>query len=148
MRATSEQKEFNDFLQWIKERQKNIDMNLFKKEFDYETPEKMLEYLHSLETTDDYNQGTSLIEESFTDFKNMVEDMSESDEKNMGIKIFKIVDKILEFASKERKQKEEGLKILTPNEMLRRLPISLAQLKAGNNSEKLKNEIRQLNPLH
>ena len=28
--------------------------------------------------------------------------------------------------------------------MLSRLPISLAQLKAGNNSEKLKNEIRQL----
>ena len=39
---------------------------------------------------------------------------------------------------------EKGLKILTPNEMLCRLPISLAQLKAGNNSEKLKNEIRQL----
>ena len=38
----------------------------------------------------------------------------------------------------------EGLKILTPNQMLSRLPISLAQLKAGNNSEKLKNEIRQL----
>ena len=36
---------------------------------------------------------------------------------------------------------EKGLKILTPNEMLCRLPISLAQLKAGNNSEKLKNEI-------
>ena len=124
-------------------------MNLFKKEFDYETPDKMLEYLHSLETTDDQNQATSLIEESFTDFKNVAEDMSESDEKNMGIKIFKIVDKILEFASKERKQKEEGLKILTPNQMLRRLPISLAQLKAGNNSEKVKNEIRQLlNPLH
>ena len=37
-----------------------------------------------------------------------------------------------------------GLKILTPNQMLSRLPITLAQLKAGNNSEKLKNEIRQL----
>ena len=37
-----------------------------------------------------------------------------------------------------------GLNILTPNQMLSRLPISLAQLKAGNNSEKLKNEIRQL----
>ena len=37
-----------------------------------------------------------------------------------------------------------GLKILTPNQLLRRLPITLAQLKAGNNSEKLKNEIRQL----
>ena len=40
--------------------------------------------------------------------------------------------------------KGSGLKISTPNQMLRRLPISLAQLKAGNNSEKLKNEIRQL----
>ena len=37
-----------------------------------------------------------------------------------------------------------GLKILTPNQMLSKLPITLAQLKAGNNSEKLKNEIRQL----
>ena len=37
-----------------------------------------------------------------------------------------------------------GLKILTPSQMLSRLPITLAQLKAGNNSEKLKNEIRQL----
>ena len=40
--------------------------------------------------------------------------------------------------------KGSALKILTPNQMLSRLPISLAQLKAGNNSEKLKNEIRQL----
>ena len=38
----------------------------------------------------------------------------------------------------------KGLKILTPNQMLSRLPISLAQLKAGNNFDKLKNEIRQL----
>ena len=38
----------------------------------------------------------------------------------------------------------KGLKILTPNQMLSRLPITLAQLKAGNNSEKIKNEIRQL----
>ena len=40
--------------------------------------------------------------------------------------------------------KGSGLKILTPNQMHSRLPISLAWLKAGNNSEKLKNEIRQL----
>ena len=38
----------------------------------------------------------------------------------------------------------KGLKILTPDQMLNRLPITLTQLKAGNNSEKLKNEIRQL----
>ena len=35
-------------------------------------------------------------------------------------------------------QKREGLKILTPNQSLSRLPITLAQLKTGNNSEKLK----------
>ena len=49
-----------------------------------------------------------------------------------------------ESAAERRNQEGQGLKILTPNQMLRRLPISLAQLEAGNNSEKLKNEIRQL----
>ena len=53
-----------------------------------------------------------------------------------------IVELILKFNQLE--QEGSGLKILTPNQMLSRLPISLAQLKAGNNSEKLKNEIRQL----
>ena len=38
----------------------------------------------------------------------------------------------------------KGLKILTADQMLNRLPISLVQLKVGNNSEKLKNEIRQI----
>ena len=36
------------------------------------------------------------------------------------------------------------LKILTPKKMLQRLPIALAQVKAGNNSERLLNEIRQI----
>ena len=38
----------------------------------------------------------------------------------------------------------ERLKILTPNQMLKRLPIALAQVKAGTNSESLLNEIRQV----
>ena len=58
------------------------------------------------------------------------------------MKIIDIVERILEFNNKI--QSLQGLKILTPSQMLSRLPISLAQLKAGNNSEKLKNEIRQL----
>ena len=37
-----------------------------------------------------------------------------------------------------------GLKILTPKQMLQRLPIALTQVKAGNNSESLFNEIRQI----
>ena len=49
-----------------------------------------------------------------------------------------------ESAEQRRNQQGKGLKILTPNQMLSRLPINLAQLKAENNSERLKNEIRQL----
>ena len=56
----------------------------------------------------------------------------------------KIVKKIIDFNKRIRKQQGLGLKILTPNQILSRLPISLAQLKAENNSEKLKNEIKQI----
>ena len=48
------------------------------------------------------------------------------------------------FHRLENSQEGEGLKILTPNQMLKRLPIALAQVKAGNNSESLLNEIRQI----
>ena len=48
------------------------------------------------------------------------------------------------FKFNKQNQEGRGLKILTPSQVLSRLPISLAQLQAGNNSEKLKNEIRQL----
>ena len=58
-------------------------------------------------------------------------------------KIVEIVEDILKF-NEQQQQSGKGLKILTPNQMLNRLPIALAQLKAGNSSNKLKNEIRQL----
>ena len=51
-------------------------------------------------------------------------------------KILKIIEETLKF--NEQNQEGKGLKILTPNQMLSRLPTTLAQ------SEKLKNEIRQL----
>ena len=49
-----------------------------------------------------------------------------------------------ESAAQRRNQSAKGLKILTPDQIFSRLPISLAQLKAGNNSQRLKNEIRQV----
>ena len=49
-----------------------------------------------------------------------------------------------ESATEGRNQHWKELKILTPDQMLSRLPITLAQLKAGNNSLKLINEIRKL----
>ena len=48
------------------------------------------------------------------------------------------------YRSKHDETKGKGLKILTPKQMLQRLPIALAQVKAGNNSESLLNEIRQI----
>ena len=59
-------------------------------------------------------------------------------------KILKIVEEIINFNKKIKKKLGYGLKILTSDQMLSRLPIFLAQLKAGHNFEKLKNEIRQL----
>ena len=48
------------------------------------------------------------------------------------------------YKDKQNETKGTGLKILTPKQMLQRLPIALAQVKAGNNSENLLNEIRQI----
>ena len=48
------------------------------------------------------------------------------------------------YNSKHGETKGKGLKISTPKQMLQRLPIALAQVKAGNNSESLLNEIRQI----
>ena len=45
------------------------------------------------------------------------------------------------YHAKQNKTKGTGLKILTPKQMLQRLPIALAQVKAGNNSENFLNEI-------
>ena len=78
---TPEQKKLNDILEQIKKEQKNIDINLFKNVFNYKTPDEMLEYFYSLKKNDKYNQETSLIEESFTNFKNEVETMSKGDKK-------------------------------------------------------------------
>ena len=65
--------------------------------------------------------------------------------KNENEKANEIMDAVAEILGfSEAYQQGHGLNILTSQQMLRRLPISLAQLKAGNNSEKLKNEVRQL----
>ena len=48
------------------------------------------------------------------------------------------------YRAKQNEIKGTGLKILTPKQMLQRFPIALAQVKAGNNSENLLNEIRKI----
>ena len=113
---------------------------MFKYYFDYSNPNiKRLR-----DARDEKNKHmVELINKKVTKLKKIVKNTPKDDytvEKNE--KIIDIVEKILELNSE--KQPGIGLKILTPDQMLSRLPITLAQLKAGNNFEKLTNEIRQL----
>ena len=103
----------------------------------------MLEQLQELKSNPPKNKAwANLINTRLKDLKREIKNMSkEEKETEDPDEIGNLVENILEF---NRQQQGQGLKILTPNQMLSRLPITLAQLKAGNNSEKLKNKIRQL----
>ena len=85
----------------------------------------------------------NVIHSGLKDLKKQITNMSE--EKEEIEKPDKIIDIVAEIIAFNKKiQSGRGLKILTPDQMLSSLPITLAQLKAGNSSEKRKNEIRQL----
>ena len=91
------------------------------------------------------NELVKLIRVRWSNLKDEIEKISEEEiEIEKPDEILKIVEKILNFNKKIQTKSGEGLKILTTAQMLSILPITLAQLKAGNNYEKLKNEIRQL----
>ena len=105
----------------------------------------MLKKLFKIE---DANKNSKFLEEiknRYSNLKDKVKDMSKEEVKiEKPNEILEIISEIIDFNKDLQKQRGSGLKILTPNQMLSRLPIALAQLNAGNNSEKLKNEIRQL----
>ena len=104
---------------------------------------KLLEKLRKLRNNPEENKiQVNVINSGSRDLKEENENMNKQEKEiENPYGIVNIVETIPEF---NRQQQEKGLKILTPKQMLSRLPISLAQLKAANNSEKLKNEIRQI----
>ena len=72
---TSEQTTFHDFLNQIKEQQKNIDMRLFSKYFPYERSDKMAQVLYNLKSKADNNNVVSLIDVSLFRFAERVKRM-------------------------------------------------------------------------
>ena len=117
---------------------------MFKEYFTiYQSPSDMYKKLRKTEDKKNKDQ-VYLIKEMLNTMKEAIKNVSEN--KKLEIeeneKIINFFERILYFNRLD--QSGKGLKILTPNQMFSRLPITLAQLKAGNNSEKLKNEIRQL----
>ena len=74
------------------------------------------------------------LNESLIDLRNSINSREIPENKNPK-KIVNIVEKILEFT---KQQKGKGIEIFFPKKMLQRLPIALAQVKAGNTSKKEK----------
>ena len=122
-----------------------INNELFKKHFKLEKPILMYKVLN--ETTNDKEKNSKLVNIFNSGLKDLKEKIKKMSKEEINIEkpdeIVNIVEKILKF-NEQNQQKGQGIKILTPNQMLNRLPIALAQLQAGNNSDKLKNEIKQL----
>ena len=121
----------------------DINGELFKNYFKFQMPSVMFKNLYNLNDREKNNLLVNTIKSRLSDLKNEIKKMSKDVIKTKNSdEIVDIVEKIFKF--NKLKQEGHGLRILMPSQMLSRLPISLAQLKAGNNSEKLNNEIRQL----
>ena len=132
---------FTKFIEYIENESKDINYDLFKDYFKFVVPSALVKKLYEIKKKT--SKLVNVIKRGLNDLKDGIKETPEDEKKfEQPAKILKIVEEILEF--NKQNQSGKGLKILTPNQMLSRLPISLAQLKAGNNSEKLKNEIRQL----
>ena len=137
--------DYNFFFEYIENKSKTIDYNLFKEYFRFEVPSALAKKLYETKDKKKNNDLVELITVKWSNLKDEIEKIFEDrKETEKPDKILEIVEEILIFNRENREQQGQGLKILTPNQILSRLPITLAQLKAENNSEKLKNEIRQL----
>ena len=126
----------------IKRKKLDINNELFKAYFTgYQSPSDMYKKLSKTKDAVNEFRGYS-IKKVLSNLKRIIEHTSKDDAAKIEEeeKIIDIVERVLELTNKT--QSGQGIKILTPSQMLSRLRISLAQLNAGNNSEKLKNEIR------
>ena len=136
--------DYKILIKQIIDEETNINDDLFNKYFKFQRPSDMLALLNKTNDVEKNNKLVNLINSVLKDLKEEIKKMSEVETENEDPElIVKTVEKILKF-NKQNQQKGQSIKILTPNQMLNRLPIALAQLPAGNNSNKLKSEIRQL----
>ena len=109
-------------------------------------------------TSAEYNNKMALLIAGLVRLENVIKNMPVDEVKNKELDLLKDIVRTIVDANQisgdmppletekeaAERQKGQGLKIMTAKQMIIRLPILLVQLKAGNNSQKLKNEIRQL----
>ena len=122
----------------------HVNQEIFQKYFKIQKPSLMYKVLRTINDKEKNSNFVAMFNSALKHFEEDTKNMSkEEKEIEQPDEIVRVVKMILDF-NELKQQKGQGLKILTPKQMLNRLPIALAQLQAGNNSNKLKNEIRQL----
>ena len=115
----------------------------FQKHFKFTKPSALLKELYRTKNKKENRKLVDLIKSGLRDLKDEIKEMSENEiEIERPDELVDLVQEILEFNGQN--QEGQGLEILTPQQMLNRLPISLAQLQTRNNLQKLKNKTRQL----
>ena len=131
---------------------------LLDKNFEYKSIDELVDGFNNPKINEKLDESFDKITTRLNALKNLVKILSDTTEEKIIDDVIKGAEFTLDyiaswgdsysesdFSSFEvNDTKGSGLKILAPNQMHSRLPISLAQLKAGSSSEKLKNEIRQL----
>ena len=118
---------------------KHINEKIFRNYFKYHNPSSLVKDLFKA----DKNKNDKIEYLVINELVQLMEDISikEIPENENLKKVVNIVEKIRSF---NEQQKGKGIKILTPKQMLQRLPIALAQIQADNTSENLLNKIRQM----
>ena len=129
----------DSFIGEIINQEKVISSEIFNEYFGYQNPSFLAKDL----IKNDQSKNKQIVKQtvdSINELKNSIlkKEIPKNENPN---KMMDIVEKTLEFINQ---QKGTRLKILTPKQILQGLPIALAQVKAGNNSENLLNEIRQI----
>ena len=126
----------SEFSGQIAEINKTINKELFKRYFRYQDLIDMEKDLYKTRNTEGNTIQADLIKRGLEKLKNDIKKLPKNEIEVE--KPNKIVDAVVEILDlNNQNQERQGLKILTTEQMFSRIPISLAQLKAGNNFEKL-----------
>ena len=132
-----------NFNEWVNKKETGINYKLFEEHFKFQRPSDILKSVYKTNDKKNNSKLVNIIKSESSDLKNEAEDMSKEEKEIKKLcEIIYIVKEILKF--NKQNQQGQGLKILTPDQMLNRLPTSLAQSTAENNSQKLNNKISQL----
>ena len=106
--------------------------------------EALINYIDGKITQDKFLQIYNVFINDFDKFSKVIKKKQPGVRGPNQKKLLDYGNKLKKVIGKSFNPSGSGLKILTPQQMFTRLPILLAQIKAGNNSQELKNEIRQL----